>query len=55
MTRTAPEPAGVDYGEILRRAEAVSQCERMRRWLRVSVVANLLLAAAVAGLLAGLR
>lgn len=50
-TRISPEPAGIDYGEILRRADAMSECERTRRWLRASVVLNMLLAAAVAGLL----
>ncbi len=48
--RVDPEPAGVDYGEILRRADAISHCDRMRRWLRASLVANLLLGAAVVGM-----
>jgi hypothetical protein len=48
VTRTTP-----DIRDILRRGEELAHCERLRRWLRASIILNFLLLAAVAGIVAG--
>ena len=48
MTAVSP-----DIREILKRGEEAAHCARLRRWLRASIVINVLLIAAVAGIVAG--
>ena len=53
--RTAPaRPDGIDLEELLKRGEEAFHCRRLRRWLRASLLLNILLAAALSGLLAHL-
>jgi hypothetical protein len=48
VTRTTP-----DIRDIIKRGEELAHCERLRRWLSASIVLNVLLIAAVAGIVAG--
>ena len=47
MTTVSP-----DVRDILRRSDEAAHCKRLRHWLRASIIFNIFLAAAVAGMFA---
>ncbi len=50
---TIDSPRYEDVSDMLRKWEQAAHCARLRRWLRASIILNLILMAAVAGIVAG--